>query len=174
MAISVSNLYVETDNLIRATVTDNDGVAVTGATVKMFIARETILNPDAAAAEDVGGGEVDIPCAAHGLIAGDDVKIIGTVNYDGEYNVVAGTTTDKIRITSAYVAETFTGNEQIYNIFPDHSGMALAHQGAGVYEGTLEDSLILIVDAYYYVFISVVDGASKALVRKKWQAAFMG
>jgi hypothetical protein len=62
---------------------------------------------DAAAATNEGGGQVGIPCYAHGFTAGNQVTIAGTTNYDGTYTLESGTTADKLVITAAYVAETF-------------------------------------------------------------------
>ncbi|MCL4502486.1 MAG: phage tail tube protein [Deltaproteobacteria bacterium] len=59
------------------------------------------------AAVDVGGGVVGLPCTGHGLLAGTAITIANTVNYDGDYLVLASSGADQINITAAYQAETF-------------------------------------------------------------------
>ena len=66
----------------------------------------TRMNCAALAVVDATGGKVDIPCTGHGFAVGSTVKVVGTVNYDGSYTVLSGTTTDLVRITKTYVAET--------------------------------------------------------------------
>lgn len=65
----------------------------------------------AAAAANLGGGLVSIPCPAHGFVAGDSVAIVGTTNYNA-YNYTLPTQTggdaNHFAITAPYVAETFT------------------------------------------------------------------
>lgn len=42
----------------------------------------------------------------HGFTVGDTVTITGTTNYDGDWEVVAGSATTDLRIAATYVAET--------------------------------------------------------------------
>jgi hypothetical protein len=69
-----------------------------------------------AAVTDAGSGKVDIPCTSHGIAVGSPIVISGTVHYDGEYTVLSGSATSKIRIIHAYTAETLAGTETVtYN-----------------------------------------------------------
>lgn len=66
---------------------------------------------DNAAAVDAGNGQVDIPITGHGLAGTERVRFIDTINYDGDYEIVSLPDVNTVRITSRYVAETFTGDE---------------------------------------------------------------
>ena len=67
-------------------------------------------NLDAASAVDKGGGLVGIPITGHSFVAGDEVIISGTTNYDGTY-IIQSISANEIVITATYTAETFTGSE---------------------------------------------------------------
>lgn len=72
----------------------------------------TVINLDNAAAADQGGSPnvVRIPATGHGLVATYDyVKIEGTVNYNGTFQVVAISDANHFDIESAFTAETFAG-----------------------------------------------------------------
>jgi phage minor structural protein len=63
---------------------------------------------DITAFADGGGGQVEVSCAAHGLLTGDVVDIYGTTNYDGTYGVTyvdAGT----FSITHSWDGDDATG-----------------------------------------------------------------
>lgn len=71
-------------------------------------------NINNAVAVDKGGGKVGIPVTAHGYTAGEAVKILTTINYDGYYIVQSETTVNEVVIVATYAAETFTGSETIH------------------------------------------------------------
>ncbi len=79
----------------------------------MALNLQTGVVADASAVIDPGGGEVDIPSTAHGFSTGDNILIRGTDNYDNYYVVVAGTTTNLIRITATFVVETLAVTDTI-------------------------------------------------------------
>lgn len=107
--------------------TDGQLVAISGTTGYNHIYRvleestgqnyiriqEWRLFVDKAAAVDAGSGNVNIAIADHGWVSGQSVVIRGTLNYDGAYTLQAGTTTAAIQIVATYVAETFTGKEEV-------------------------------------------------------------
>jgi hypothetical protein len=69
---------------------------------------------DNAAAVDKGDETtVGIPVTGHGYQTGQTVTIADTSNYDGDYTVLAASSTDEVVITAAYAAETFAGTETI-------------------------------------------------------------
>jgi hypothetical protein len=68
---------------------------------------------DAAAAVDNGGGTVTLPATGHVNVAGDEIYVVGTDNYDGTHTLAAGTTTNELHITATYTAETFAGSERV-------------------------------------------------------------
>lgn len=72
---------------------------------------------DNAAVADNGDGTVDITITAHGLIAGDWIKITGTTNYDGVFKVESAPDANSIYITATYVAETPGGTETYERYF---------------------------------------------------------
>ena len=63
----------------------------------------------AAAAGNIGGGLVSIPCTGHSLAQNDVVLINGTTNYDGVHTLPtqAAGDADHFIITDTFVAETF-------------------------------------------------------------------
>ncbi len=78
---------------------------------------------------DAGGGQVTVTSVGHGLSNGNEVKIINTANYDGEYTI-SNVLTDSFEITvtfvstetgkwlsedgiPSYVTESFTGTSGI-------------------------------------------------------------
>jgi hypothetical protein len=63
---------------------------------------------DASAAVNKGSGKVGLPSTSHGLSPSDNIRVYGTVNYNGNYVVDADTTTNEIVVVKTYVAETFT------------------------------------------------------------------
>jgi hypothetical protein len=71
--------------------------------------RDTIDN---AAAVDKGGGLVGIPVTGHGFVAGKEITIAGSTNYNNAYAIVSQTTNEVV-ITETYAAETFGGSETI-------------------------------------------------------------
>ena len=94
------------------------------------------------AARNAGGGTVGLPIEGHGRVASDYVHLIGTANYDGEKAIVS-VERDEILITAAYVAEVFTGKEEVY-IGIKGTGLpsiALADDGGGDYSALLPDDL---------------------------------
>jgi len=67
-------------------------------------------------AVDVGGGVVGIPCVGHGYVAGEWLSLTSTVNYNGEYIVQEGTTTNQINILATYAAETFASGDTVVGV----------------------------------------------------------
>jgi hypothetical protein len=67
---------------------------------------------DNAGAVDKGSGLVGIPVTGHAFIAGNEVTIAGTTNYNGVEDIVSQTT-NEIVITASFVSETFGGSETI-------------------------------------------------------------
>lgn len=80
---------------------------------KIFIGDTKVVNPDAAAMVDVGGGVVGIPATAHGFKTGANLNLQGFTDagYLGEFLVLASSTADQINITATYAAETPDGSE---------------------------------------------------------------
>lgn len=67
---------------------------------------------DNAAAVDKGDGTVGIPVTGHAFVAGREVTIAGTTNYNGAYTIVSQTTNEVV-ITETFASETFAGTETI-------------------------------------------------------------
>jgi hypothetical protein len=68
------------------------------------------ITPEAGCADTVVG----LPCPNHGFVQDSVITVHGTTNYDGEYRVARGVTTDLIAIEAPYIAETLTANAKIY------------------------------------------------------------
>jgi hypothetical protein len=69
-----------------------------------------------AAAVDNGDGDTRIPITAHGMSAGNMIRIAGSVAYDGIWTIIS-VSTNYIVIDKAYVAETFAGTETYTTCF---------------------------------------------------------
>ncbi len=54
---------------------------------------------------DIGDGTILLGDGAHGLIAGDEITIVSTTSYNGDYSVVAVPDTDHFIITETFVAD---------------------------------------------------------------------
>ncbi len=80
----------------------------------VLCAKQNENNINNAAAVDKGSGKVGIPVTTHGYTAGEAVKILSTINYDGYYIVQSGTTANEVVIVATYAAETFAGTETIH------------------------------------------------------------
>lgn len=115
--MATNKIYMDTDNVIEIEdLRDPTGCYINDATGYMSLFTTTIKNltADASAESANAGSKTKLPCTGHGLVAGDYVRIQGTGNYDGEYAVDSIDGADKFVIVKAYVAETFTGNEEVY------------------------------------------------------------
>lgn len=69
---------------------------------------QTINNAAAVTAD--GGAQTTIAITTHGYLAGSDIYITGSVNYNGSQRVTA-VATSTITIQAPFVAETFAGTE---------------------------------------------------------------
>jgi hypothetical protein len=102
---------VENETVIdRLRFDDNDiPVAVGGAITGVFA---YWIYADNAAAVDIGGGIVQIPCTDHNFHKGDTVVISVTTNYNGTYTV-RDCGVNSFNITAAYVAEVFAATTSV-------------------------------------------------------------
>jgi hypothetical protein len=183
-------IYISSDNLVTLdALTDAETEAlVNDATVVISLFNQTTLSPDAAAAVDKGGGEVGIPVTDHGLVAGDYIRIEGSQNYNDEYAVEAGTTTNEIVITETYAAETFLGMEKIYVGVKNGTNLSMSAAGSGgKYTAILPDTLERMIEysqsavtyggtttttGLFYLFIEAIKDTAKMTKRIALQATY--
>lgn len=94
------------------------------------------------AARDAGAGKVGLPIEAHGRVAAGYVHIIGSSNYDGE-EVIDSVERDEILITATYVAEVFSGKEEVYVGIKGTGlpGISLSDDSGGDYSAYLPEDL---------------------------------
>lgn len=87
---------------------------------------------DASAAVNKTGGLVGIPVTGHAFLAGDEVTIAGTTNYNGTYTV-SSVTANEVVIPATYVAETFSTSDTIVatDCLPEEIKMALSYMIGG-------------------------------------------
>lgn len=182
-------LLIESDNIVTW-----DGLtdAETGAYVNdadsmlMSLFKKDPLSPKAEAAVMKGGGEVGIPCTAHGQVAGDFIRIEGSLNYNDELEVQSATA-DEIVITHDQDAETFTGNERIFIGVPSGNGISLSYvaDSDGVYKGNIPDTLGGLIEyvgtqtygeltetGLYYLFVEAVKDSARRTKRMALEAAY--
>jgi len=172
MAIAANNIFVEMDNQVQLSLTDYADAAVTGASGDLGVHADTALHPNAAAATDEGGGAVGIALTGHGLAVGDKIIIAGTINYDNKYTLQAGTTTDKLVITATYAAETFSGDEDIYEAMLNADNIALSDDGAGAYSCVIPDTVVLNEDTWYRIIIRMTKDTTTLFLNKRFQAKY--
>lgn len=184
----MANIFISSDNLVTLTgLTDaEDDSEVDDATVVMSLFSQTTKSPDAAVADLKGGGLVGIPCTAHGLVAGDYIRIEGSQNYNDEFTVHADTTANEIVITHDQDAETFTGNEIIYVGMINGTNISMTPAGSGgVYTGILPDTLQRMFEytaspafagttetGLFYLFIEAVKATARMTKRLALQAVY--
>jgi len=163
-----------------------DFTSLTGPTQAGSTMTETTKGILQGVAVDEGGGKVGIPVLNHGRIASDYVRFEGFVNYNAEYSIDS-VTNDKIIIVAAYVAETFTGNEQIFIGIEDGCNITLSYVAGsdGDYRGILPDTLKGLVEygssqtsgglvetGLYYLFVTATKGADKTSKRMALEAKY--
>jgi hypothetical protein len=140
-------------------------------TAETFAGTETVQNIYHGAV-DRGSGLVGIPVDNHGLKAGDTVRIWGTKNYNGVYEVDS-VTANEIQITETYVAENFDGTEYLFEAVPGAVDLSLTAEGTGGnYSGVIPETAEMTPDATYYLEISINKTTSDLLVRHTCKAVY--
>jgi len=118
---------------------------------------------------------VKIRIKDHGLTVIDWVRIEGTLNYDGEYQLQA-VGEDFIEITHAFEAERFTGDELVYVGVRNGKSIPMTHEEGdepGFYDGVLPSTLKgLIVHAYYWRILSIIDTGIVLTTRQRCKAMY--
>jgi len=172
--------YIETDNVVKIlglrdaeTETYINDATVTGIVYKL-----PALNPSVAAAANMGSGLVGITVTDHGLTVGDTIRIEDTVNYDTEYVLQIGTTTDILAITATYIAETFTGEEHIYEAIAGTVTVPIAFHyvtaSNGDYVCKVPRTTMFFQDESYVMCVKEVSGLEQVLAKIVDIAGFFG
>ena len=174
MTISRNNLYIESDNLwkVEGLTDKTTGSYISTATVKATVC-EDVARALAAAISDAGGGDVNLQITAHLMITGDHVRIVGSINYDGEYTVTY-VDVDNIKITATYVAEAVYNTTDVFVVMANGYQIAITYVAAsdGDYRGTLPDTLHLLEEAWYRVFTEVNASGTILLMQDRLQARY--
>lgn len=140
---------------------------------RTFAGTETVQEVTMGAV-DKGEGTVGIPSLNNGLKAGDTVRIWGTINYDGTYEVVSATSKEFV-ITATFVEENFTGNEYFHKAVPGAVNITFTptpEEPDGNYSGILPDSLKLIELEELMLEIFITKDTSDLLSRFRCMAIF--
>ncbi len=188
------NIFIATDNLIQVTELKDaeDDSYIDDATIKMALFEQEPIHPDAeeAAITANEGSKTKIKISGHGLTTDDFIYIEGSQNYDSditatpaEYPIDSVPDKDHIIIVAAFVAETFTGDENIYVAVRkgDAWPISLTHEDGdadGYYDGILPDTLKGLTEygssdsIVYYLFVEIVKGTSKRTERLKCRAVY--
>jgi len=161
-----------------------DFTSLTGPTQAGSTMTETVKGILIGAAVDEGGGKVGIPVIGHTCVANDYVRIESSRKYNKECTVDS-VTNDKIVITAAYVAETFSGAERVYLGVPNGCDITLPYvtDSNGNYRGTLPDTMEGLVEygasvsggevkGNYFLFIWAEKDTSKATKRLAMPAGY--
>jgi hypothetical protein len=174
--------YIETDNVIRIKNLQNVETEeyVNDATVTGILYRLPEFNPDIAgvAVDKSPGVGVGIPVAAHGVDVLGSVRLENFINYNGDFIVQTGSSANEIVIDDTYVAETFTGEELIYEAVV---GTVLApitftyvSNSNGDYVGKVPKTAPLIQGTRYMMCIWEVTGTEQVLAKIIEEAGFQG
>jgi hypothetical protein len=106
-----------------------------------------IVDFDAAAVVDAGGGMVDLPATAHGVPEGSDALVYGTANYNARFVTQPGGGVNALRVVHAYVAENLTLAAKANALFrPDPATTVqgnVVHTGAAPTGGVINDDQVI-------------------------------
>lgn len=177
MALSSNYIYLESDNILTLTglAISDTSEYINNANISVSVCDKIAISLTAGAVIDVGDGDVTLLSTAHGLSTGDNIRIVGTKNYDGEYTITS-IAADSFNITATYVAETLTGNEKAYKVVPNGFQLSMNYVNGsnGNYLCALPETLVLYENSSYYIFIDIENslGTLQLLVRKEYQAIF--
>lgn len=173
--------YIETDNVIRVKNLQNvesEGY-VNDATVTGILYQLPAFSPNVAGvAVDKGSGLVGIPITAHDLTVLGNVRFENSVNYNGDFIVQVGTSTNEVVITATYVAETFIGNELVYKGIVGTSSAPISfsyvENSNGDYVGRVPKTAALMRGVQYMMCIWEISGSEQVLAKIVEVAGFQG
>lgn len=126
----------------------------------------------------LGGGQVKIPMATHGLTTDDFIRIESSKNYNNQYDIDAidAGAAGYVTITATNVAESFHGDEPIYIGVGGGKDIILTHEGGdadGYYDGIQPDTLQEVIEAnLYFVFEKIEYAGNVILHRYHWMADY--
>lgn len=174
--------FIESDNVIRVkglrSVESEE--YVNNATVTGILYKLPVLNPNAGGAvvDKAPGTGVGIPCTGHGIDVLSSVRLEKFQNYNGDYIVMAGSSSDEIVIEATYVAETLTGEEFIYEAIVGTVLSPITFQyvdsSDGDYVGKIDNGTPLIQGEHYMMCIWEVSGAEQVLAKIIDEAGYCG
>jgi hypothetical protein len=163
MAIRDKTIFIDSDNIVKL-LGVNDGSAevttyINDATVLLSIFEGNTIALDVAPVVDDGGGLVTLAIAGNTLVAGEHIRITGTKNLNGEYDLEAGTSGTGIQITATYVAENITTNGKVYQGFTDASELVMVYVAGsnGDYITDVPETINLFEGEEYWSFIHIED-----------------
>lgn len=171
---------LDTDNVVRIEGLRNAVTLayINDATIKGILYKLPVLNPSAAVVVNRGSGLVGIPCVAHGLVSGNCIRLERFLNYTGAFILHADTSDDELVITSAFVAETLTGNELIYVAIVGEVGDEIdfnyIEDSNGDYVGKIPHDAPLIQDESYVLCVTTVKGTEQVLAKVIYRAGYQG
>jgi hypothetical protein len=123
------------------------------------------VNLDIGPAVDKGGGLVGLPSTGHGFVAGQIVRVVGSVNYDGENHTLdVATSINELVIPATYAAETFAGTETVDDLW-DAPTTAV--------ETTGTNPFALVAGAPAYTVITI-DGDTTPITDTEWRIVITG
>lgn len=172
--------YIDSDNIIRIEgLRDaSTGSYINDATVTAILYELPALHPDAAVAVDKGGGKVGIPCAGHGQVAGDSIRLERSLNYNADYMLAAETSVNELVVTATYAAEIFTGEEFIYVALVGTVDTPITFDyeagSNGNYVGKIPYTTVLLQGEEYVLCIKEVSGTEQVLAKVIHTAGFQG
>lgn len=178
------------DILGDANLLEFDFTGMTGPTNAGSTMTETTKGVLSGNAIDEPGAYVGLPINNNGLaqsMVGEMVRVEGSDNYNDEL-VIYQVRKNKVVVSATYVAELFTGNEQVYVGVEDGTNISLAYVAAssGNYRGILPDTLKnlrlyeseqtvtegLVETGLFYLFIEAIHDSSRTTKRIEATAVY--
>ncbi len=173
--------YVDSDNVIHIEGLRNAVTFsyVNNAVITAILYKLPAFNPDVSGvAVDKGSGKVGIPCEGHGLVSGNTIRIERSSNYNNAFDLTVATSTDELVITATFVAETFTGEEFIYEALVGSAASPITFDyvdaSNGEYIGKFPYTAPLRQGESYMMCIKEVSGSEQVLAKIVAEAGFQG
>lgn len=140
----------------------------------MGIQGALVKGGDSTGAVTIGGTKTKILVPNHGLTLNDHIRIQGSFSYEVSLGLDTIDDWQNITIAQAYVAEKFTGLEEVFIGLRNAKDISVATTGSsGNYKGTIPDSVKkLIKDSFYMVFFTITYGAFEITLAKRWEAEY--
>ena len=173
-------LYIGSDNsvLLSGLINNVDSTYQNDATVTMSLyeyTNKTYLDKKDIQDEE---GSLGFYATSHGITVNQYFYILGSPDYDGEYQAGATTTEDYLVATGTYSSGTdvsMSGVETVHKAVTGARGLTMTYvaDSDGNYRGTIPDTVQLKdQNEYYLIITATAAGGEVAVFRSKYEANY--